>query len=145
MVEFYRNKLAEAYPSFEPLYEGIDELDRERTELGLEAEGNSQKEDEVAPDFDEALVKLKSIVVRWPENAVDSKYEAFIKEVRKVIEKEEDVKILVFSFFKGTLKYLEKKLTEENSLYFWNTLKDSYIVKNIINRSVKLTVKTKKN
>ncbi|MGI6252344.1 MAG: helicase-related protein [Aminivibrio sp.] len=113
MVEFYRNKLVEAYPSFEPLYEGIDDLDSERTELGLESEGNSQKEDEVAPDFDEALGNLKSIVLRWPENAVDSKYEAFIKEVRKVIEKEEDVKILVFSFFKGTLKYLEKKLTEE--------------------------------
>ena len=44
---------------------------------------------------------------------VDSKYNEFIKVIKHILSDEPQVKILVFSYFKATLKYLSEKLNKD--------------------------------
>lgn len=116
MVEYYREKLLSESPSFRRnivKLEELDDLENERQDLRLESDENgSEMEDEI-PSYEEALETLRTIVALWPENGPDSKYDAFIRAVRDVRAKEKQAKILVFSFFKGTLRYLKKRLAAE--------------------------------
>ena len=43
----------------------------------------------------------------------DSKYNQFIKEIRKLLESSPSEKIIVFSFFRGTIKYLYERMYYE--------------------------------
>ena len=56
---------------------------------------------------------LQQILNNWDNNFVDSKYNKFIEIINKEKKEIGKVKILVFAFFKGTLRYLEKRLTYE--------------------------------
>jgi hypothetical protein len=57
--------------------------------------------------------RLKTIVSSWQPTFVDSKYEAFRASLRQSREIFENRKVLVFAFFKGTLRYLERRLRED--------------------------------
>lgn len=84
MVKHYREKLLN---DFETIYENSDE--------------------EIKSDINDSL---NEIINNWSDKIPDSKYNKFLE----IIEKEKlelgKVKIMVFAFFKGTLKYLEKRL-----------------------------------
>ena len=56
---------------------------------------------------------LQSILDNWDSNFIDSKYNKFIEIINKEKKEIGKVKILVFAFFKGTLRYLEKRLASE--------------------------------
>jgi hypothetical protein len=64
-------------------------------------------------DFHDAEVKLRQIVQNWPEKGPDTKYEKFIEILRKIKSEESTIKVLVFAFFKDTLAYLKRRLTED--------------------------------
>jgi len=66
-----------------------------------------------ALDFAMAEQLLKSIVSRWPKNGPDSKYDTFIDILRKLRKEEGSLKIMVFAFFKDTLRYLQRRLNED--------------------------------
>lgn len=116
MVEYYREKLL-SDSSFSGKNSvdsnDLDDLESERRALQLESDENGYEEEEEIPSYEEALETLRMIVALWPENGPDSKYDAFIKAVREVRAKEKQAKILVFSFFKGTLRYLQRRLSAE--------------------------------
>lgn len=64
-------------------------------------------------DFVRAEQLLKSIVGKWPKNGPDSKYAAFIDILRKLRKEEGHLKVMVFAFFKDTLRYLQRRLSED--------------------------------
>jgi superfamily II DNA or RNA helicase len=64
-------------------------------------------------DFAKAEQLLKSIVGKWPKNGPDSKYDAFIDILRKLRREEGHLKVMVFAFFKDTLRYLQRRLNED--------------------------------
>ena len=114
MVQHYRETLSGEGVPYSVKRDELDDIDNDFMELRIEEDENgADAEDEEILSYEEALDNLRSIVFRWPENAVDSKYNAFIRAVNGVRAKEKNVKILVFSFFKGTLRYLQKKLAAE--------------------------------
>lgn len=97
MVEYYRNNL------------GLDDDDQGEDEEFNETEnGNNKRRDE----FTEARDRLKSVINRWRENREDSKFDQF-KQVIQSIREKGKAKIMVFAFFKGSLRYLQKRLNEE--------------------------------
>ena len=57
---------------------------------------------------------LQKILNNWDNSFIDSKYNKFIEIIKKEKKEIGKVKILVFAFFKGTLRYLEKRLAAEN-------------------------------
>lgn len=68
-------------------------------------------------DFDEKTAKpetswlhLEQIVADWDLAWRDSKFEELIAALRNRFEREPEVKIIVFSFFKPTLAYLQRRL-----------------------------------
>jgi len=73
----------------------------------------SLSEDFTFKEEKETYNDLQSILSNWGSNFVDSKYNKFIEIINKEKKEIGKVKILVFAFFKGTLRYLEKRLTLE--------------------------------
>jgi len=63
--------------------------------------------------FHDAEANLRQIVQNWPENGPDTKYEKFIEILQKMKSEESSIKVMVFAFFKDTLAYLRKRLTED--------------------------------
>ena len=56
---------------------------------------------------------LKSIIAGWHLSYPDSKYEALVKELKRLFQIEPQVKIVLFSYFKRTLAYLERRLAQD--------------------------------
>ncbi len=56
--------------------------------------------------------ELDSIVDTWPSSIVDSKFEILHRALQERFKMEPDVKIIIFSYFKKTLRYLSKRLVE---------------------------------
>lgn len=110
MVEHYRAKMQEEDEYFQESGEGLED-----TELFVE-EGkvNNSNGEEEFPNVAVARHRLKDLLKGWPENARDSKYEAFIRAIRSIRQREYKPKILVFAFFKGTLSYLQQRLQADN-------------------------------
>jgi len=48
-----------------------------------------------------------------PINGPDSKYDKFIGMLKDLRKREGNLKLMVFAFFKGTLRYLERRLTND--------------------------------
>lgn len=96
MVEHYRNTTSE------PL-----EIDLELIEeLGIElGEDLSVPETTFWPE-------LAEIVAAWDPQTPDSKFDVFVEALKIRFEREPDAKIIVFSYFKKTLGYLARRLTE---------------------------------
>lgn len=112
MVEYYRGILRGGDAIYDKIEEVRDDLDYELSEAGMETDDGDEDGQAAGVVFENALQKLNSVVFKWPDDGPDSKYDAFIKELREVMEKEGNAKILVFSFFKGTLRYLHRRLTD---------------------------------
>lgn len=56
---------------------------------------------------------LRSIVDGWPADWVDSKYEVLRAQLQALFEREPDTKIIIFSYFKRTLAYLQDRLKDD--------------------------------
>lgn len=95
MVEFYKENL------------DIDEVDGDDSIfLSDDVEEATLKTLDLA-----ALEKrLREIIRTWPSDANDSKYQYFRDILKNLKRKEKKVKVMVFAFFKGTLKYLYDRL-----------------------------------
>ncbi len=107
MVEYYKKRFNAHDQTFR---EPPDEMEDVDESLQDEINGNGDlKETSVQV----AAGRLREILSFWPENAVDSKYEKFRDALELTRRKERNPKILVFAFFKGTLRYLHKRLLEE--------------------------------
>lgn len=63
-------------------------------------------------DFANAERLLKSIVGGWPLNGPDTKYEMFVDILCKLRKEEGQLKVMVFAFFKDTLRHLKGRLSE---------------------------------
>jgi len=74
----------------------------------------SLSEDFIIEEEKDIYIDLQNILKEWDNDFTDSKYNKFIEIIYKEKKEIGKVKILVFAFFKGTLRYLEKKLTAEN-------------------------------
>lgn len=99
MVEYYRNNI------------GLEEQDKpEDYEFVDKEEGwlfNDVK-------FGGARERLKQIIKNWPAEGVDSKYDAFITSLNGLRRQDAGkLKVMVFAFFKDTLKYLSGRLTQD--------------------------------
>ncbi|MDO9517208.1 MAG: helicase-related protein [Methanosarcinaceae archaeon] len=74
------------------------------------------KFDEVTPDkpnFSSSEDMLRFIVNKWPQGEPDSKYDRFVDILRQLRKQEGRLKVMVFAFFKDTLRYLQRRLTED--------------------------------
>lgn len=111
MVEYYKKELFGSEQK--EFYSNIqDDIDVEFSELISENDENNEEPEEI-PTVEEARENLKNILMKWPKNSTDSKYDALSNAIKTIRDKEKLVKIVIFSFFKGTLHYLYRKLSEE--------------------------------
>ena len=91
--------------------------------LGLNANDRSEDSEVLDEDFDDisldtlnlttAKERLQSILERWLPKGPDSKYDQFIKILKELRKNEGFLKIMVFAFFKDTLRYLKRCLTAD--------------------------------
>lgn len=96
MVEFYRNDLS-----------GQTEIDAEI----LEGLGVFDDESEIKLAVDSWL-ELDQIVKDWIPDTTDSKFDVLLDALKERFQREPDVKVIVFSYFKKTLAYLNRRLSE---------------------------------
>lgn len=57
--------------------------------------------------------KLRAVLTKYADKGPDSKYDEFIKILKGLRHKEGRLKVMVFAFFKDTLRYLKNRLTED--------------------------------
>lgn len=96
MVDYYRNDLR-----------GQTEIDVDI----LEGLGVSDSESEIQ-FVSEPWLELEQIVDRWNPETTDSKFNVLLDSLKERFHREPDVKVIVFSYFKKTLAYLNKRLTQ---------------------------------
>lgn len=94
MVEYYRQNAA-------PDEELLDEMGVFTDDLS-----EDQKRGEI-------WLSLEQIVGEWDLSYPDSKYEKLRDVIENRFNREPDVKIIIFSFFKKTLHYLQRRLNKE--------------------------------
>ena len=99
MVEYYREHFGF---KTQDLSEDYDLLDEKFDEIPF---------DDI--DFNNTEGILQSIGCKWPINGPDSKYSKFIDILRELRKNEGPLKIMIFAFFKDTLRYLKRHLTED--------------------------------
>jgi superfamily II DNA or RNA helicase len=96
MVEFYRNDLR-----------GQTEVDAEILEgLGV---FDNESDKQLAVD---SWLELDQIVDEWKSDTPDSKFDVLLNALKERFQREPDVKVIVFSYFKKTLAYLNRRLSE---------------------------------
>ncbi len=94
MVEHYQKN------SFE-----IDEEILE--ELGFDMEESQMSEPA------SSWLELEHLVAEWDEETPDSKFDVLLDGLRVRFEREPNAKIIIFSYFKKTLAYLNRRLSKE--------------------------------
>ena len=99
MVDFYRRTL---------LTEQVDMP--EDMPFSHEGDENGDNRDQEFTDVKNDLIK---IIKEWPVNGHDTKYQKFVEKLHELKEEESFLKIMVFAFFKDTLAYLKKRLSED--------------------------------
>ncbi len=114
-----RNSLRTGYSDSLVDYEGLDsELDFESDELEGSTEGpltrsraTSEKKSELQACRDASLARLQEIGESMGDT--DSKFDSFLRILHEAHLNEPGAKILVFSSFKATLRYIERQLRAE--------------------------------
>jgi superfamily II DNA or RNA helicase len=110
-----QRQMASCIPAMVEYYRASGEFDRSDSEstldedLGWEIEAKEQDEgpgQSLSPE-------LITVIRKWRADYPDSKYDALMKELRKLFSAEPAAKVVVFSYFKRTLAYLERRLTED--------------------------------
>ena len=76
-------------------------------DLGFDAEDSQQSETV------NSWLELEQLVAEWNDDTPDSKFDVLFDALRVRFEREPAAKIIVFSYFKKTLRYLNRRLTEE--------------------------------
>lgn len=99
MVEFYREQLNLSDTSYSEDFQAPDD---DSTEPGPQPLAVRSAEEE-----------LRAIVSEWPSNGPDSKYDKFIGMLKSLRKDEGNLKVMVFAFFKGTLRYLQRRLEDD--------------------------------
>ena len=97
MVEFYRSHQA---------FRNKDSSE-DLSEIDFELDPRS------SDSLEEARNRLATIVSSWPANEPDSKYEKLIAILKALQDNEATVKVMIFSFFKDTLRYLSMRLSQD--------------------------------
>lgn len=106
-----QRRMASSIPAMVEHYRKYFKLTKE--DISEDFDLLSLEEFKESSNFTSAEAKLREIITKWPENYVDSKYKKFVEILRKIKKKEGQIKVMVFSFFKDTLKYLKRRLRED--------------------------------
>jgi superfamily II DNA or RNA helicase len=99
MVEFYRENL------------GFTENDRPEDSIITDEDLDSLDFD--SNNLSSAKDQLRDVLTRYSNKVPDSKYDKFIRILKRLRQEEGRLKVMVFAFFKDTLKYLKNRLTED--------------------------------
>lgn len=93
----------------------------------------SEAEEEQGEDFgiDDGLDVKKFVMPTFADvdlnelKSNDSKYNSFVKEIKKLLENNPSEKIVVFSFFRDTIKYLYERMNSDgiNSIFIMGGMK----------------------
>ena len=110
MVQHYKNNYNRI---FDDIYYDIDD-NTDYEQYDLSEKSGTMEENDPKPSYEQSLLRLRGIVDGWDESWVDSKYESMREAIEKAREKEGKVKVLIFSFFKGTIRYLKSRLEKDN-------------------------------
>lgn len=98
MVEYYRTGIV-----------GGGDEDRDLTEeLGYEFG------EEPANQVQENWAELERLILNWDQSVPDTKFEVLSDALNERFEREPDAKVIIFSFFKGTLAYLARRLEQND-------------------------------
>jgi len=98
MVEYYRSKTEF---SQKDLPEDLDLIENENS-----TEINDEKTN--------LFQKLQKILWSWPKDGRDSKYEQMLLRLKRIRKENGYLKVIIFSFFKDTLNYLNKRLSDDD-------------------------------
>ena len=96
MVEHYRQNPFGQTAVDEEILEG----------LGFEIEDSSP------PEPLNSWLELEQLTAEWNDDTPDSKFDVLLDALRTRFEREPDVKIIIFSYFKKTLAYLNRRLSK---------------------------------
>jgi hypothetical protein len=96
MVKHYRDSINFSENDFP---EEMNDLDLDSNESTINIQNVESAEDH-----------LRDVIRRWPDGEPDSKYDQFVNMLRQLKENGNPLKVLVFAFFKATLKYLFRRL-----------------------------------
>lgn len=98
MVEHYQDRL------------GLDknDLPEDFEDVSLADDFNLSK----IESLEDSREKLMRLLSRWPRQSVDTKCNGLIRALDETRTNDPQAKILIFSFFKGTLRYLHSRLSE---------------------------------
>jgi SNF2 family DNA or RNA helicase len=108
-----QRRLASSIPAMVTYYRdqfGIDEGDRPED---VEFETGYDPEEGAELGLESARMRLRETVRRWPEQGPDTKYAKFREILTGLRSREGRLKVMVFAFFKGTLSYLQGRLTRD--------------------------------
>lgn len=97
MVDYYRNDVR-----------GMAEVDEEILD-GLGA----YEDDQMLPESVDSWLELDQLVDTWNPDTTDSKFNALLVSLKDRFQREPNVKVIVFSYFKKTLAYLNRRLSQE--------------------------------
>lgn len=61
-----------------------------------------------------ALMKNTAELLRDSDIQVDTKFDMFFSALKKILNEEPDAKVIVFSYFTGTVEYISKKLNQKD-------------------------------
>jgi superfamily II DNA or RNA helicase len=98
MVDWYREKL----------HLTTEDLSEDETSAQLDSNEADSHKTAVAVG-----VRLRDIVAGWPQNEPDSKYTHLLRTFREFDGEQSSWKCMVFAFYKGTLRYLSRRLAQD--------------------------------
>ena len=107
-----QRRMASCIPAMVEYYRASSDLgmkDLSEDETVTSNSGNGE-----APDvFKSAARGLTDVLRHWRDDGMDSKYGHLSKALADIREKEPATKCLIFAFYKGTLRYLSKRLSTD--------------------------------
>lgn len=108
-----QRQMASCIPAMIEHYRGNffagEDIDAELVEsIGLDTADDD--EPVLSPD---TWLELEEIILGWGADDTDSKFEVLLRALRERFQREPGVKVIVFSYFKKTLAYLQRRLSSE--------------------------------
>lgn len=101
--------MASSIPAMVEHYTGGSTWDEEVfDEIGFSGEYDEQE-----AQSNDLWTGLNQVVTDWNLNNIDTKFDELLRAIRNRFQNEPDVKIIIFSFFKKTLAYLNRRLIAE--------------------------------
>lgn len=109
-----QRRMASSIPAMVDYYRSHFGLTEKDLSEDMDQEEETDSEEMIdAKSLEGAREELRKILVQWPENGPDTKYEKFVSILSEVRAREKKLKVMVFAFFKDTLRYLRKRLSED--------------------------------